>query len=116
VNNPVMPLRGEIWMADFEPIRGHEQGGTRPCLIVSVNPFNRSRAALVIGIPLTTRQRQIISHIPVMPPDGGLQQPSFIMCEQIRTLAQERLAQRWGAVSAHTMQSVEVQLRRIQGL
>ncbi len=116
MNDPIMPQRGEIWSADFDPVRGHEQGGMRPCLIVSVNPFNRSRAALIIGIPLTTRQRQIISHIPIMPPDGGIQRPSFIMCEQIRTLASERLNQRWGIISSPTMHLVEVQLRRIQGL
>jgi mRNA interferase MazF len=115
-NNPSLPLRGDVWTVDFNPVRGHEQGGMRPCLIVSVDPFNRSRAALVIGLPLTTADRQIISHVPVMPPEGGVWRPSFVMCEQIRVLSRERLDQRWGRVNPQTMQAVEAQLRRIQGL
>ncbi len=116
MNNRIVPSRGEIWTADFDPIRGHEQGSVRPCLIVSVDPFNRSLADLVMGIPLTRRQRQAISHISIEPPEGGVQRASFIMCEQIFTLAHERLRQRWGTVSDRTMRVVEGQLRRIQGL
>lgn len=115
-NNDAAPLRGDIWAVDFNPVRGHEQEGIRPYLIVSVNPFNRSGAMLVIGLPLTTTDRQIISHIPVMPPEGGVRRPSFVMCEQIRVFSRERLDQRWGRVTAQTMQAIEMQLRRIQGL
>ena len=115
-NNAAAPLRGEIWTVDFNPIRGHEQGGMRPCLIVSVDSFNRSRAELVIGLPLTTADRQIISHVPIMPSEGGIRRPSFVMCEQSRVLARERLDQRWGRVSPQTINAVEAQLRRIQGL
>ncbi|MDQ6833442.1 MAG: type II toxin-antitoxin system PemK/MazF family toxin [Chloroflexota bacterium] len=74
-------------MIDCDPIRGHEQGSRRPCLVVSVNPFNHSGAALVIGIPLTTRQRLVISHVPVVPPDGGVRRSSSIMYEQVRACA-----------------------------
>ncbi|MDQ2785057.1 MAG: type II toxin-antitoxin system PemK/MazF family toxin [Chloroflexota bacterium] len=115
-NDPFIPLRGDIWTVDFNPVRGHEQGDRRPCLIVSIDPFNRSRAALVIGLPLTTIERQIPSHVSVMSPEGGVRRPSFVMCEQIRVLSRERLDQRWGHVSPQTLQAVETQLRRIQGL
>ncbi|MDJ0524356.1 MAG: type II toxin-antitoxin system PemK/MazF family toxin, partial [Microcystis sp. M53600_WE12] len=27
--------RGEIWLADLNPVRGHEQAGKRPCLVIS---------------------------------------------------------------------------------
>jgi mRNA interferase MazF len=113
-DSPTAPLRGEIWTVDFDPVRRHEQAGMRPCLIVSVDRFNRSRAALVIGIPLTTEQRQIISHVALTPPEGGVRRTSAIMCEQIRVLSRECLDQWWGRVSTQTMQKVEIQLRRIQ--
>lgn len=71
---------------------------------------------LVIGLPLTTTDRQIVSHVPIMPPEGGVRRPSFAMCEQIRVLSRERLDQRWGRVTAQTMQTVASQLRRIEGL
>jgi mRNA-degrading endonuclease toxin of MazEF toxin-antitoxin module len=34
-------IRGEIWLIDLNPIRGHEQAGKRPCLVVSVDLFHQ---------------------------------------------------------------------------
>ncbi len=46
------------------------------------------------------------------PPDGGVRQRSFIKCEDIRSVAQERLvAGPWGMVSAQTLQLVADRLR-----
>jgi mRNA-degrading endonuclease toxin of MazEF toxin-antitoxin module len=36
------PARGEIWGVDLSPVLGHEQGGQRPALVVSVDAFNSS--------------------------------------------------------------------------
>ena len=41
-----VPARGEIWLADRNPVRGREQAGMRPCLVISVDPFNQSPAGL----------------------------------------------------------------------
>lgn len=104
--------RGEVWLADLNPSRGHEQTGERPVLIVSANPFNQSPAGLVIAVPLTTRERGIPTHVEVRPPDGGLRDVSFAMCEQLRTLAADRLASRpFGSVSPAVLRSVEDRLR-----
>jgi hypothetical protein len=47
--------RGDVWLADLNPIRGREQSGTRPIVIVSA-PFLQ-RAGLVVVVPFTTRLR-----------------------------------------------------------
>jgi mRNA interferase MazF len=111
-----VPHRGDIWLADFDPVRGHEQGGRRPALVVSANRLNRSRADLVIIIPLTRTARNLPTHVSLAPPEGGVLAQSFIMCEQIRVHARERLQSRWGHVSAATMEAVEERLRTILGL
>ena len=104
--------RGEVWLADLNPSRGHEQTGQRPVLIVSADPFNQSPAGLVIAVPLTTRTRGIPTHIEVRPPDGGLHDLSFAMCEQLRALAADRLAPRpFGSVSPAVLRAVEDRLR-----
>ena len=46
-----LPNRGEIWLADLNPTRGHEQAGVRPVLIISTNTFNHGRADLVFVLP-----------------------------------------------------------------
>jgi mRNA interferase MazF len=53
------PLRGEIWLCDFEPVRGHEQGLRRPALVVSTDIFNKGPADLLIVLPLTGQQSPI---------------------------------------------------------
>jgi len=46
------PNQGEIWFIDLDPVVGHEQARRRPCLVVSDDQFNHSRAQLVMVIPL----------------------------------------------------------------
>lgn len=104
--------RGEVWLAGLHPSRGHEQRGQRPVLAVSADPFNQSPAGLVIAVPFTTRDRGIPTHIEVRPPDGGLRDRSFAMCEQVRALAADRLgAHAFGSVSAAVLRAVEDRLR-----
>jgi mRNA interferase MazF len=108
--------RGEIWYAELAPVRGHEQAGQRPVLIVSSNVLNHSRARLVWFIPLTHRAKGVPSHVPVMPPEGGVKTQSYIMCEHLRSGSTERLLERWGRVSAQTMAQVEDRLRLLLDL
>jgi mRNA interferase MazF len=110
------PSRGEIWLVDLDPTRGHEQAGRRPCLVVSVDLFNYGPAGLAVILPLTTRDRRIPFHVEVHPPEGGLTARSFIKCEDVRSASKDRFAQRWGTVSAATLAAVEDRLRILLGL
>ena len=105
------PARGEVWLADLNPTRGHEQAGRRPVLIMSEDLFNRGPAGLVIVLPMTSTVRNVPSHVPVAPPEGGVKNRSAILCEAIRSVAVERLVTRWGAASRLTMAQVEDRLR-----
>jgi mRNA interferase MazF len=103
--------RAELWLADLDPIRGHEQAGKRPVLIISEDLFNAGGADLVIAIPLTSVICSISSHVFLVPPEGGIKKPSAIMCEAVRSIAKERLLRRWGNVSEEIMLEVENTLR-----
>ena len=81
-------------------------------LIVSSDPFNQGRARLVVAVPFTTRDRGLPIHVEVRPPDGGLREVSFAMCEQVRSLAVDRLGpQPFGSVASAVLDSVEGRLR-----
>ena len=110
------PLRGEIWMIDLDPTRGHEQAGTRPALVVSDDVFNSGPAGLVIVLPLTSKPKGVRSHVAVQPPEGGLRKPSFIKCEDVRSVAVERLGKRLGVISTATMEAVALRLRILMDL
>lgn len=102
----------------MEPVVGHEQGGLRPVLVISVDPFNASRAELLIALPLTTQNVDlpIRSHVVLQPPEGGTTRASAIKCEDIRSMSKLRFRDRLGSVSAGTMAEVEYRLRMLMGL
>lgn len=110
------PSRAEVWMVDLSPTRGHEQAGRRPALVVSVDLFNHGPAGLVVVLPLTTKAKGIPFHVVIDPPEGGLRSRSFVKCEDVRSVAKERLARRLGSVSPDTMNAVEDRLRILLGL
>ena len=109
-------LRGEVWLVDLNPTRGHEQAGRRPGLIVSVDLFNKGPAGLVVILPITTKAKGIPFHVEINIQEGGLAQQSFIKCEDIRSIDKERLFKRVGRVSDETMRAVEDRLRILLNL
>lgn len=105
------PARGEVWLADLNPVRGHEQAGRRPVLVVSEDLFNRGPAGLTIVLPMTSTVRDVPSHVAVAPPEAGIKNRSAILCDAIRSISIERLVARWGSVDRKTMAAVEDRLR-----
>jgi mRNA interferase MazF len=105
-----------VWRVDFEPVRGHEQGRVRPALIISNDIINGSTAGLVTVVPITTKSRPIRSFLKIQPPEGGLSQTSFIICDQVRTVSTDRLGKWLGSVSGHVLAEVERRLKFLMDL
>lgn len=97
-----------VW-ASLESVRGREQGGHRPALIVASAGYLDAVTTLVIALPITTVKREWPNHISVEGP-SGLERPSWIMTEQLGTLSRDRLTGIAGRVSAECLKSVRVWL------
>ncbi len=108
-----MASRGEVWLVSLDPTRGHEQAGKRPALVVSTDEFNHGPAGLVVVVPITMRDRRIPMHVRVDPPEGGVRGPSFIKCEDVRSISTERLVARWGRVENRTLELVSLRFRTL---
>jgi len=108
--------RGEIWLVDLNPTKGHEQSGIRPGLVISVDQFNDCPAELVVLLPITTKEKRIPFHVRVAPAESGLREISYIKCEDIRSVAKERLTKRLGCISRDTFDAVEDRLKILLGL
>jgi mRNA interferase MazF len=104
------PNQGEVWWIDLEPVRGHEQGKKRPCLVVSDNAFNAIPHGLVWVVPVSSSPRRHSLTVEVTPPEGGMKVTSAVLCHQLRTVSVERMDKRAGTVSPVTMQEV---MRRV---
>lgn len=101
--------RGEIWLADLEPVMGHEQGGYRPVLVLSSNRLNDSPAEMVIILPITSKKRNLPTHIEVNA--DYFSQVSYIKVEDIRAISKKRLNKKIGSVSNEVLSEIEVILK-----
>src|SRR6266700_4673201 len=110
------PCRGDVWMITFDPTVGREQAGRRPALVVSVDKFNHGPADLVVVLPVTSQDKKQPIHVAVVPPEGGLTVPSFIKCDDIRSVSKRRLKRFHGVVAERTMANVETRLRILLNL
>lgn len=81
------PRRGEIWLADLSgtrDVRGHEQAGRRPVLILPADEYNDGQAGMVVVAPLTRTVRPLPTIVWLEPPQGGVRAASGILCDQLR--------------------------------
>ncbi len=101
-------LRGEIWLAGLNPVRGSEQAGTRPVLVMQTNAINRFTTT-VLAIPFTTnlRRASLPSCVSVAAGEGGLSSESVALYHQLRVLDKIRLTKRLGEVSNATLEKIE---------
>jgi mRNA interferase MazF len=100
---------GIVAWASLEPVRGREQGGHRPVLIIASAGYLDAVTTLVITLPITTVERGWPNHIRVKGP-SGLERPSWIMTEQLRTLARDRLTGVAGEVSHECLETARMWL------
>lgn len=102
-------LRGEVYWADLNPVRGHEQAGLRPVLVISHEVFN-ARSGTVIALAVTSQPQRAGFPLAVPLESIRLPKPSWVKTGQVRTLSTERLGRRLGAVSPEEL------LRIVDGL
>src|SRR3989338_8570009 len=86
-------LRGEIRWADLTPVRGREQAGLRPVLILSHDVFNE-RSGTVIAVALTSQPQRAGFPLTLELVHPDLPKRSWVKISQIRTLAVQRIGKR----------------------
>ena len=107
-------LRGEIRWADLSPVRGREQAGHRPVLIVSHNIFN-ARSGTVIALAITSQPQQAGFPLTYTLGKHHLPKKSWVKMSQIRTLSTERIGNKLGALSPEELSTIVEGLNEIIG-
>mgnify|MGYP000079453027 CR=1 FL=1 len=109
----VLFKRGEIYLADLDPVRGHEQAGTRPVLIIQNDIGNRySSTTIVAAITSRISKKRLPVHVEISAQETGLPRDSVVLLEQIRTLDKERLIKRMGRLPPDKMEEVNIALHK----
>ena len=112
------PFRGMVVEVSLDPVVGHEQGRSRPCVVVQNDVGNRFASTTII-VPLTDA-----AHIRVPSPiyvlikkgDGGTTKDSYALCDQIRTVDQSRFKKIFGTLSTEAIAEIDAALLISLGL
>jgi mRNA interferase MazF len=107
-------LRGEIRWADLNPVRGHEQAGLRPVLVLSQDVFNE-RSGTVIAMALTSQPQRAGFPLTLELTGPALPKRSWVKISQLRTLAVERIGKRIGRAAPEDLAQVIDGLLEIVG-
>ena len=103
--------RGMVVWAELDPVRGREQAGRRPALVIASDLYLEQADSLAIIVPATTTDRGWPNHVPLTGSKLMLTQPTYAMTEQPRVVTRERLFDVAGIVDAATMHAVDGWLR-----
>lgn len=107
-------LRGDIRWADLNPVRGHEQAGMRPVLILSQDVFNEN-SGTVIAMALTSQPQRAGFPLTLELKTEKLPKQSWLKISQIRTLSVDRIGKKLGRVSPEELAQVIEGLNEIIG-
>lgn len=102
-------LRGEIRRADLDPVRGSEQAGRRPVVILSEDVFNE-RSGTVIALAITSREPHVGFPLVLELSDVHLPKRSWVKLSHVRTLSINRIGARLGRANAEEL------VRLLEGL
>ncbi len=107
-------LRGEIRWADLNPVKGNEQAGRRPVVIVSQDIFNQ-RSGTVIAVAVTSRAQRAGFPLVLELAPNDLPKRTWVKISQIRTLSTERIGKKIGRVSRKEVDQIIDGLNAIIG-
>jgi mRNA interferase MazF len=107
-------LRGDVRWAELDPVRGHEQAGRRPVLVLSHDVFNE-RSGTVIAVALTSQEPRAGFPLTLESKAAGLTKRSWVKISQIRTLSVDRIGTKVARASEEELSRVLDGLNEILG-
>lgn len=110
------PRRGDVFLADLDPIVGSEQSGRRPFLVLSIRHVNKAPAGLAIGLPMTTTDRSSKLHVCIEPTESGLSRVSYAMPEMVRSVSTLRFRKQVGRIPTGIVEAASARTGFLLGL
>ena len=107
-------LRGDIVWADLNPVRGREQAGRRPVVVISEDVFN-ARSGTVIALAITSQPQRAGFPLTLELTSAKLPKRSWVKISQIRTLSVERVGKKIGRVAPEELDRLIEGLNEIVG-
>lgn len=100
--------RGTVVVVELDPTVGHEQGGLRPCIIVSDPDIaSDQRFPLVCVVPITGTPGEGLLYPPLAPGQSGLAKRSFALIDQLRSIDKRRVRRVFGELPAKETAAID---------
>lgn len=104
--------RGEIFLADLEPVKGSEQGGIRPVLVIQNDKSNLySPVTIIAAITSKVHEKEYPQNVFISKQESKLDKDSTIMLNQIRTIDKSRLVKRISSLNNFIMDKVDMAIK-----
>ncbi len=110
-------LRGDIFLINFEPSFGSEQGRIRPALIIQNNILNKF-SPLTIAAPITSKVygKEYPTNVSISKKDSRLNKDSTVLLNQIRAVDKRRIIKKIGSLDLYLMNQVDRAIKISLGL
>jgi len=102
--------RGQIYLADLNPVIGSEQGGIRPVVVIQNNIGNHFSPTVIVAAITASTKRKMPTHAKLR--SIGLFKDSVALLEQIRTIDKCRLVEYVGEVSKSEINAITEALHK----
>ena len=109
--------RGTVALLNLNPTLGHEQRGTRPCVIVSAPEVSADqRFPLIAIIPISGTPGEGALYPALMPGRSGLRKHSHALSDQVRSVDKRRIERLFGRVLPEELAAIDSGLALFLGL
>jgi len=116
-NNEKQVYRGDLYYADLDPVRGSEQGGTRPVVVVQNDRGNRYSPTLIVAATTGQKKPDMPTHVHLkVGENGNLNKETTVLLEQIRTIDRSRLGSYIGSINDESLEGLDKALAISVGL
>ncbi len=106
------PHRGDIFIVDFEPVRGSEQGKIRPALIIQNNVGNRfAPTTIVAAITSQEKAKEYPTNVFLLKSESKLEKDSTVLLNQLRTIDKSRIIKKISSLNSSLMSKVNLALK-----
>jgi len=109
--------RGDLVVVNLEPIKGSEQGGTRPCIIIQNNIYNKySPTTLIAPITAKIYSKEFPTNVKLLKEESNLNKDSEILLNQIRVIDKKRIIKKISSLNHFLMSKVDLAIKISLGL
>ena len=104
--------RGDVFLADLKPIKGREQGGIRPVLVIQ-NDISNKYSPVIIIAAITSKiyKKEFPTNVFLSKKDSGLDKDSTVLLNQIRTIDKTRLIRKISSLDLQLMRKVDIAVK-----